>query len=94
MRSKRWLCLRDGTEGYLCPVHLEPFLESACWGKKNNAMSDGIQTRAVGRRTEDGLLIRLARQLGLQGTGHGVPPCLPELGPDTRGMEADGGKGL
>ena len=63
-------------------------------GEKNHAMSDGIQTRAVGRRTEDGLLIRLARQLGLQGTGHSVPPCLPEFGPDTRGMEADGGKGL
>jgi hypothetical protein len=32
---KRRLHLRDGTKGHLCPVHLEPFLESACWEAKN-----------------------------------------------------------
>lgn len=31
MRSKKLFGhLRHGTKGYLCPVHLEPFLECAC----------------------------------------------------------------
>jgi hypothetical protein len=44
------LNLRDGAKSYLGPVHLEPFLESACCETQYKMMSDGMGVRYDGCR--------------------------------------------